>query len=179
MTLPLGIDFEFRKLIMDVHIGSDKIKYCYQCNRCTDNCPVADVQNPFHIAVGNAFDPRLIVLTTLLGYKDVVMAVAGTKNALIPWGCTVCDTCDEVCPQKIELTEIFTILKNMSIAAGEGPDYYTSQASTIYDAGKAIPSQPAIERRREQLGLPKVEEPDVSEVQKILTATKLDKILNK
>ena len=70
----------------------------------------------------------------------------GEKDNFSIWGCTVCDTCDEVCPQKIELTEIFTVLKNMSIAAGEGPDYYTTQASTIYDSGKAIPSQPAIER---------------------------------
>lgn len=103
----------------------------------------------------------------------------GQQNNFAIWGCTVCDTCDEICPQKIELTEIFAVLKNMSIAAGEGPDYYTTQASAIYDAGKAIPSQAAIERRREQLGLPKIEEPNVEEVQKILNATKLNTILKK
>jgi heterodisulfide reductase subunit C len=111
MALPLGIDFEFRKLIMDVHVSSEKIKYCYQCSRCTDNCPVAEVQNPFYKEVTNSFDPRLIVLVTLLGYKDVTMAVAGSKAALIPWGCTVCDTCDTVCPQAIEVTEIILFLK--------------------------------------------------------------------
>ena len=177
MTLPLGIDFEFRKLIMDVHIGSDKIKYCYQCNRCTDNCPVAYVQNPFHIAVGNAFDPRLIVLTTLLGYKDVVMAVAGTKSALIPWGCTVCDTCDTVCPQAIEVTEIITLAKNVTTGAGLAPDNVVAQAKAVFESGKAIPSQPAIERRREQLGLPAVAAPDVNEVQSLLKAIGADKKL--
>jgi heterodisulfide reductase subunit C len=177
MTLPLGIDFEFRKLIMDVHIGSDKIKYCYQCNRCTDNCPVADVQNPFHIGVGNAFDPRLIVLGTLLGYKDVVMALAGEKSALIPWGCTVCDTCDTVCPQAIEVTEIIALAKNVTSGAGLAPDNVVAQAKAVFDSGKAIPSQPAIERRRDQLGLPAVAAPDLDEVQNLLKAIGMDKKL--
>jgi heterodisulfide reductase subunit C len=163
----VSVDFELRKKVMDAHIG-DTLKYCYQCARCNDVCPVAN-------ATDDRYNPRAIIMNSFLGLNIFM----GEKDNFSIWGCTVCDTCDEVCPQKIELTEIFTVLKNMSIAAGEGPEYYTTQASTIYDAGKAIPSQPAIERRREQLGLPKVEEPDVSEVQKILTETKLNKILNK
>jgi heterodisulfide reductase subunit C len=91
----------------------------------------------------------------------------------------MCDTCDEKCPQKIELTEIFTILKNISIKLGEGPDHYTGQASAVYDFGKAIPSQPAIERRREQLNLPAIIPPDIEEVQKIYKETKLDITLKK
>ena len=161
------VDYELRKKIMDAHIG-DNLKYCYQCSRCTDVCPVSQV-------APDRYNPRGNIMGSFLGINMFM----GQKDNFGIWGCTVCDTCDEVCPQKIELTEIFTVLKNMSIAAGEGPDYYTTQASTIYDAGKAIPPQPAIERRREQLGLPKIEEPDVSEVQKILNETKLNKILKK
>ena len=177
MALPLSIDFEFRKLIMDAHIGSDKIKYCYQCSRCTDNCPVANVQNPFYKEVTNSFDPRLIVLVTLLGYKDVTMAVAGTKSALIPWGCTVCDTCDVVCPQAIEVTEIIALAKNVTSGAGLAPDNIIGQAKAIFENEKAIPPQPAIERRREQIGLPAVPAPDVNEVQTLLKAIGADKKL--
>jgi heterodisulfide reductase subunit C len=115
-------------------------------------------------------------LNSFLGFKTSIFDVEDKFNL---WGCTVCDTCDEVCPQKIELTEIFTVLKNISISIGEGPEYYTTQASAIYDSGKAIPPQPAIERRREQLGLPKIELPSIEEVQKILNETKLNKIINK
>ncbi|MFX0188977.1 MAG: 4Fe-4S dicluster domain-containing protein [Candidatus Hodarchaeota archaeon] len=161
------VDYELRKKIMDAHID-DTLKYCYQCARCTDVCPVAKVSD-------QRYNPRPIILNSFLGLNTFI----GQKNNFSIWGCTVCDTCDEECPQKIELTEIFTVLKNMSIAAGEGPDYYTTQASTIYDNGKAIPPQPAVERRREQLDLPKIEPPNVNEVQKILNATKLNKILNK
>ena len=79
----------------------------------------------------------------------------------------------------MELTEIFVILKNMSIEKGEGPAYYTGQASTIFENAKAIPMQPAIERRRDQLGLPKILEPDVAEVKKLLETTKLTEKLPK
>jgi len=163
----VSVDYELRKKVMDAHIH-DALKYCYQCGRCTDVCPVSRI-------APDRYNPRGNIMLSFLGYN----VFKGQKDNFALWGCTVCDTCDEICPQKIELTEIFTVLKNMSIAAGEGPDYYTTQASAIYDAGKAIPSQPAIERRREQLGLPKIEEPSVDEVQKLLNATKLNIILKK
>ena len=162
------IDFELKKKIMDVHI-KDTLKFCYQCNRCTDNCPISSIA-PIR------YDPRMLILASFLGFKERIF---DSEDNFRLWGCTVCDTCDEVCPQKIELTEIFAILKNMSVAMGQGPPYYTTQATAIYENGKAIPSQPAIERRREQLGLPKIEPPNVEEVQKILNQTKLNKIIGK
>lgn len=162
----VSVDFEFRKQVMDAHIG-DTLKYCYQCNRCTDNCPVSEV-------APERYNPRFLILASFLGFKAPVFGVEDTFNI---WGCTVCDTCDEVCPQNIELTEIFATLKNMSIKRGEGPEYYTTQAGTIYENGKAIPMQSSVERRREQLGLPEILPPDVEEVQKILQKTKLNVVL--
>jgi len=164
-------DFEFRKQVMDFHIGSDVLKYCYQCSRCTDNCPVSAVTKDFYGTTG--YDPRGNILLALLGYKDMIFSA----DELAIWGCTVCDTCDEVCPQHIELTEIFTFLKNQSIAQGKGPDFIYSQAQAIFDNAKAIPSQPAIERRREQLGLPAVVGPDVNELQTLLKNIGADKKL--
>jgi len=67
----------------------------------------------------------------------------------------------------------------MSIERGEGPEYYTIQASTILENGKAIPMQPAIERRREQLNLPPITPPNVEEVQKLLEATRLAEKIKK
>ncbi|MFX1301942.1 MAG: 4Fe-4S dicluster domain-containing protein [Promethearchaeota archaeon] len=155
-------NFEFRKQVMDYHIGPDVIKYCYQCSRCADNCPVTAVTQDFYTTTG--YNPRNNILAALLGYKDLLLGA----DELTIWGCTVCDTCDEVCPQKIELTEIFTFLKNQSISQGQGPEFIYSQAKMVFDNAKAIPSQPAIERRREQLGLPAVVTPDVNEVQTLM-----------
>jgi hypothetical protein len=61
----------------------------------------------------------------------------------------------------------------MSVEKGEAPAHYTGQAATILENGKAIPMQPAIERRREQMGLPAIMAPDVAEIKKLLEATGL------
>ncbi|MHA1274963.1 MAG: 4Fe-4S dicluster domain-containing protein [Promethearchaeota archaeon] len=166
----MSVDFEFKKQVMDFHIH-DAIKYCYQCARCEDNCPITKVSKDFYGTKG--YSPRANILNALLGYKDAIFGA----DALTIWGCTVCDTCDEVCPQKIELTEIFTFLKNESVKQGKGPDFILGQAKAIFDSAKAIPSQPAIARRREQLGLPAVVEPDVNEVQTLLKEIGADKLL--
>ena len=168
MGIMATIDFDFRNQILQNEIGNT-LAYCYQCATCSGACPVAQITN-------GKYNPRRLILDALLGLKGKIF---GKENAFGIWGCTVCDTCDEVCPQKVELTEIFTILKNISVERGEAPDYYTTQASTILENGKAIPMQPAIERRREQLGLPKVLTPDVTEVQKLLKLSKLAEKIKK
>ncbi|MBN1802890.1 MAG: 4Fe-4S dicluster domain-containing protein [Candidatus Lokiarchaeota archaeon] len=162
------IDFKFRNQILGNDIGNT-LAYCYQCATCSGACPVAQV-------TGGKYNPRRLILDSLLGLKEKIF---GAENTFNIWGCTVCDTCDEVCPQKVELTEIFTILKNMSVERGEAPDYYTTQAATILENGKAIPMQPAIEKRRQQLGLPSILAPDLEEIKKILEATKLPEKLPK
>ncbi|MHA1689916.1 MAG: 4Fe-4S dicluster domain-containing protein [Promethearchaeota archaeon] len=162
------IDFEFRKQILENSIG-DTLAYCYQCATCSGACPVAQVTQ-------GRYNPRRLILDALLGLKEKIF---GEKNAFAIWGCTMCDTCDEVCPQKVELTEIFTILKNMSVERGEAPEYYTGQAKMILETAKAIPMQPAIERRRKQLGLPKILEPDIKEVQVLLNTTGLPEKIKK
>ncbi len=162
------IDFEFRNEILSNNIGNT-LSYCYQCATCSGACPVAQITE-------GRYNPRRLILDALLGLKERIF---GPENSFNIWGCTICDTCDEVCPQKVELTEIFTLLKNKSVERGEAPAHYTGQASTVLEHGKAIPMQPAIERRRGQLGLPEIMAPDVPEVQKLLKATKLAEKLPK
>ncbi|MHA1459266.1 MAG: 4Fe-4S dicluster domain-containing protein [Promethearchaeota archaeon] len=153
-----GVSKKDRKWAMRSVKQNPSLYPCLQCGTCTSECPVAFVTE------GN-YNPRRNILATLLGYKDLLFK----GDDLVIWGCTDCHTCDEVCPQGIELTFLFASLKNQSIALGEGPDYIIQQAKTIFDYAKAIPSQPAIERRRLELGLPPVSGPDISEVQTLLT----------
>ncbi|MBY9005424.1 MAG: 4Fe-4S dicluster domain-containing protein [Candidatus Lokiarchaeota archaeon] len=162
------IDFDFRNQLIQSDIGKT-LTYCYQCATCSSVCPVSQVTN-------GRYNPRRLILTSLLGLKEKIF---GSENSFEIWGCTVCDTCDEVCPQKVELTEIFTILKNISIERGEAPEHYTSQASVIFENGKAIPMQTSIERRRTQLGLPKILAPDIKEIKKLLIETNLEKKIPK
>ncbi|MBD3351733.1 MAG: hypothetical protein GF364_09635 [Candidatus Lokiarchaeota archaeon] len=157
---------EFKKKLLDVHL-EDKIKYCYQCDRCTSVCPVAEATN-------NRYNPRTIIMGAMLGLPQLVL---GAEDNFKIWGCQVCDTCDEKCPNDIELTEIFNLVKNISVQQGTAPEYYTMQAKTILENGKAIPSQSAIERRRKKYGLPPVPKCNVDEIQNILKQTELDKKL--
>ncbi|MFO8019545.1 MAG: 4Fe-4S dicluster domain-containing protein [Promethearchaeia archaeon] len=156
------IDFKFRNSIVGSDIGST-LSYCYQCATCSGACPVAQVTE-------GRYNPRRLILDSLLGLKDKIF---GRKESFNIWGCTICDTCDEVCPQKVNLTDIFTLLKNESVQRGEAPEHYTKQASVILESGLAIPLQSAIERRRKKFSLPEVMDPDLEEVQKLLEATDL------
>ncbi|MFX0074925.1 MAG: 4Fe-4S dicluster domain-containing protein, partial [Candidatus Hermodarchaeota archaeon] len=124
---------EFKKQVTDLHIGPDLLKYCYQCSKCSDNCPVTKVTTDTYTTEG--YNPRGNILMALLGHEDLLLK----GDELVVWGCTVCVTCDEVCPQNIELTEVFAFLKNQSIALGKGPDFIYNQAKAVYDSGKAIP----------------------------------------
>jgi heterodisulfide reductase subunit C len=165
-------EFEFKREVKDTSIG-DVIKYCYTCSKCSDNCPITAVTTGSYST--KEYNPRQNILMTLLGYKSKLI----NGDDLTLWGCTVCETCDEVCPQKIELTEIFTSLKNESIILGKGPENIYSQAEAIFEHAKAIPTQPAIERRRKQLGLSEVPIPDLGEVQTLLKNMGVDKKLKK
>jgi heterodisulfide reductase subunit C len=163
------IDFEFRNSIIQhkEHLGKT-LAYCYQCATCSGVCPVAQVTK-------GRYNPRKLILNSLLGLKDNLLL--GAEDNFNIWGCQVCDTCDEMCPQNVELTEVFVLLKNMSVKEGQAPDYYITQAKFIQEHGKAIPLAPAIERRRDQMNLPKAPKVDKKEVQALLKETGLEDII--
>ena len=152
-----GVSKKSRKWALKLLKQTPSLYPCLQCGICTSECPVS------RVTMGN-YNPRRNVLAVLLLYKDLLLK----GDDLVIWGCTDCHTCDEVCPQNIELTGLFASLKNQSIAQGKGPDYIFEQVKTVFNHAKAIPSQPAIERRRQELGLPPVTEPNVSEIQTLL-----------
>ena len=161
-------NLDFRKAIFD-KITVPALTYCYQCNKCTEMCIVAKIVGE------DVYNPRKLVLHSFLGNKANVMP-SGPDDMKV-WGCTYCDTCDEVCPNGIELTEIFYLIKNMLAKKKQLPEFYTIQATTIRDNGKAIPLMDAIVGRRERMGLGKLLEPDVNKVKTIMKETGMDEII--
>ena len=153
-----GVSEKDRKWALTLLWHNPSLYPCLQCGMCTSECPVSKV------TMGN-YNPRRNILAALFGYRELLL----NGDDLVIWGCTVCNSCDEVCPQDIKLTDLFASLKNQSIALGKGPDYVVEQAKRIFDNAKAIPSQPAIEHRRQELGLPAVSAPNISEMQTLLT----------
>jgi len=165
--LTTTIDFEFRNQILETH-NAKTLSYCYQCGTCSGGCPVAQVTD-------GVYNPRRLIIESLLGLKEKLI----TQKVPDVWQCATCQKCVQQCPQDVELTEVFMLLRNLSTDRGLAPKGYYAQAKTIMTDGKAIPLQAAIARRRTQLGIPEAVQPNVDEVQAIMKETGFDQRIEK
>jgi heterodisulfide reductase subunit C2 len=163
----VNIDLNFKRSVLDLMMGGHKLSYCFQCGKCNDVCPVSQ-------RWGSRYNPRDIVLFSGLGYKEALFAAVG-RDPFILWGCAACETCDEMCPAEIPITDIICAIKNAACAAGACPDYYPNSSEIIRDNGMAIPVQAAITKRREKLGVGVAPKIPVDEIQTIMGATGIEK----
>ncbi|MFX1395053.1 MAG: 4Fe-4S dicluster domain-containing protein [Promethearchaeota archaeon] len=155
------INFEFRNEVMK-HNAS--LSYCYQCSTCSGGCPVA-------LLTQGSYNPRKIIEEAILGLEDKLVE----KQEPNSWLCSTCQKCVELCPQKVELTEIFTLIKNKCFKAGKVPEAFMLQGQAVIDNGVAIPYGKAIITRREKLGLPNIKTAPIKEIKTILEETGFDK----
>jgi heterodisulfide reductase subunit C len=155
------INFEFRNQVIK-HNAS--LSYCYQCSTCSGGCPVA-------LMTEGAYNPRKIIEEAILGLQEKLV----NEQDPNPWLCSTCQKCVELCPQKVELTEIFTLIKNICFETGKCPEAYYAQGQAIVDNGIAIPYSKAIITRREKLGLPNINIAPIKEIQIILRETNFEK----
>ena len=92
------INFEFRNELLK-HNAS--LSYCYQCSTSSGGCPVA-------LITDGKYNPRKIIEEAILGLEEKLVE----KQEPNSWLCSTCQKCVELCPQKVELTEFFTLIKN-------------------------------------------------------------------
>ena len=160
----LSIDFDFRRKLQEHNFS---LNYCFQCATCSGGCPIARLTN-------GIYNPRKIIEESLLGLKDRLIE-AQDPNV---WLCSTCQKCVELCPQHVELTEVFNTLKNISVKAGKYPQAFKTQSISVLENGVAVPFTAPIIRRRGQLGLPNIEITSVSEIQILLKEVGFDKTIN-
>ncbi len=154
----LMVDFKFRNELIKEDFS---LNYCYQCGTCSSSCPVAFITN-------GDYNPRKIIEQSLLGLKDLLLK----KQTPNIWLCCTCQMCVEECPQNVFLTEIFERIKNKIVLLGEPyPEPFKVQAKAVLANALAIPLTQPIIRRRDQLGLPKIESANIKEIAKLLDAT--------
>lgn len=157
------INFDFRKEVIN-HNAS--LSYCYQCSTCSGGCPVALLTN-------GKYNPRKIIEEAILGLQERLVE----KQDPNPWLCSTCQKCVELCPQKVELTEIFSLIKNKCFEKGKIPGAFSAQAQAVLENGIAIPYSKAILTRREKLKLPQVKTASLEEIKSLLKETNFEKNL--
>ncbi|MHA1689489.1 MAG: 4Fe-4S dicluster domain-containing protein [Promethearchaeota archaeon] len=157
------IDFEFRKEILK-HNAS--LSYCYQCSTCSSACPMALLTN-------GKYNPRKIIEEAILGFQERLVEIQDPS----PWLCSTCQKCVELCPQKVELTEIFTLIKNKCFERGKVPEAFIVQGKAVLDNGVAIPYSKSVLSRRKKLNLPEIKNAPMDELKKIFEHTQFDKKL--
>lgn len=154
------INFEFRNEVLK-HNAS--LSYCYQCSTCSGGCPVA-------LLTRGSYNPRKIIEEAILGLEEKLVE----KQEPNPWLCSTCQKCVELCPQKVELTEIFTLIKNKCFKKDKVPDAFIAQGRAVLDYGVAIPYSKAIESRRGNLGLPVIKTANNDDIKKIMKETNFE-----
>jgi heterodisulfide reductase subunit B len=77
----------------------ENIFLCYQCQKCSSGCPVAE---HFDLA------PNQLMRAIQLGQKEMVL------HSKTIWLCAMCETCATRCPHDINITKIMDALKIMA-----------------------------------------------------------------
>ncbi|NHI84212.1 MAG: heterodisulfide reductase [Candidatus Thorarchaeota archaeon] len=151
-----ALDPEFTKKVSEL-LGGQDLAACFQCAKCSAGCPVSDKVN---------IQIHEVMRMLLFGLPEVL------ETDMI-WLCTTCYTCQERCPQGIDITDILFGLKNMAFKKGIAPQGYIAARQSFYDMGRLY--EPT-DWEREDLELEDVPELNVDDTKKILDKTGLMKL---
>ena len=134
--------------------GGEKITACFTCRTCVASCPIA--------AVNDRFNPLRIIRMALYGLRKEVL-----ESDFI-WLCSSCYSCQERCPQGVNITEFMTLLKNMAVKEGHIPSGVKAQKEIIKDKGRIYSIDDFDNKKRNKIDLPSL--PTTCEVVKVLFA---------
>jgi len=94
-------DSAFRKRVEE--LSGQKISACFQCEKCTNGCPVTFAMDIM---------PHKLMRLLQFGLKDQVL------NSCTIWLCASCETCTARCPNGIDIAHIMDTLKQISQREG-------------------------------------------------------------
>lgn len=150
----IKVDFRFREKLNKIQ-GGKHHNYCYQCSACVAVCPAARFTEEFN--------PRVILLKALLGMEE---ALTGEDSPI--WLCTNCYSCYERCPQDVRPIEVIIALKNMAVQRQKAPASLAKLSENIAQTGVSVTVTSAVNRRRQELGLPPLKTIPIEELKEIL-----------
>lgn len=158
------LDPEFKYELANTYLGKS-IEACFKCGACTGGCPVG--------ILTEVYKPRQIIGETLLGMRKEVL------DGKMIWLCATCYTCEDRCPQKVNVTDVILALRNIAFQKGYAPKALIEQAKNMVETGWIQRPTASMNKRREELGLSRLPKKAVEDIQKIIKATGFDKLLYK
>ncbi len=85
--------------------GAD-LRACYQCQKCSAGCPVAEAMDLL---------PNQVLRHIQYGHREKVL---GSKTI---WLCASCYTCSVRCPNDIDIAKIMDTLRHLAMRSGVKP----------------------------------------------------------
>lgn len=90
--------------ILDMALEQGYFRYCFQCQTCSNVCPVVSCYQ--HPGESLGLLPHQIMYSLELGLVDQAMAAGMT------WDCLTCYQCQQHCPQGVPVTDLLYELRN-------------------------------------------------------------------
>ena len=143
-------------------VGGEGLLRCLKCGACSGGCPVSAVTD---------YRPRKVLGNVLLGLKDEVLS----SDQI--WLCAACFTCEERCVQQVNFTDVVTVLRNMASRDGHAAPGYIKMAEMVKKNGRVSTRTGLVDKMREQLGLPPLQEPAVEQLGEIMQAAGLNDVI--
>lgn len=109
LTQPIIPNSSWRNKVEE--LSRQKISACFQCEKCTNGCPVTFAMDTV---------PDKLIHAIHLGLKDKVL-----QSDTI-WVCASCETCTARCPNGIDIAHVMDTLRQMSVHEGVSSQKDTS-----------------------------------------------------
>lgn len=84
-------------------LSGENISTCYQCEKCSNGCPMTFAMD---------IVPHRVIHSIQLGLIDEVI------NSDTIWVCASCETCTTRCPNKIDIAHVMDTLRQLSTQRG-------------------------------------------------------------
>jgi heterodisulfide reductase subunit C len=114
------LDESFREEISSMPNG-DELMACFACSTCTAACPIANMWK---------YKPHQLIRMILLGMREEVLS----SDEI--WLCLTCFQCQERCPQKVRVTDIFFDCKNLAAEEGKVPPNVVVLGKELLEKGQ-------------------------------------------
>jgi heterodisulfide reductase subunit C len=99
-------------------LGNLDLDYCFQCGVCSGSCPTVDRME---------YGPRRIMHMVRLGLVEQALR---SKDI---WMCVSCFSCTARCPQGIQIADVMSVLRNISLSRGLAKDQEASFSRTFVE----------------------------------------------